>query len=783
MGTDQILSYFSIGVTVFMAVVLLFGFFLGLLRGWKKSTLRFGIFVGVSVILLLCMPVILNVTTSEIIINGQTLTEYVASLVEQGMPATGELMVGAISASTAIALAALSSIVYLVLFIVVQFITWIIFGICKLFLRKNKNAPKHRFVGGLIGIVQALFVCFVFMIPVAGFTDVMAKVGTTVEAVVTEMYEKDTGGTETSSIVLVDGTINSDDINQDTNQDVVEQDSLQTALNNIKPLKGFKDAYRKSMPGFIYGVGDLDLKTFDYMSVATVDGVKYKFSDEVNTMLSFVDEVVKEFDVAKLLSFNNTEELKAYLKEEVVIKPAEGAEPAVTTTNLDKLVSLMLDKLFNSNLIKSVSVESVNALAQSTEETINALPEADRVALGFGSTISINRLSVSDVNWETEKEKLSDILSDTIFTLFDVVDSQKAEGGETAQATTGISSLPLEKLGAVLDKFKTLDLFKELFNPGLKRLLCVEKLVEDKPVNDNSGEPAPDAEPTPAVKITIAEYVKKMTKESIGGEGFNLKNLGDYSKINFEQLFGTVKTTLEVTEKMSENGGKLGIGDLSAVLNGLNDLTPELKAELNTTLHAVIDEKLGEQQIGDQKIKDLIPADLNIIECAPIIGSVMDVATAVGSISDETVTVNAETIDTLVTSINNISGSYADLTPENKTAIDNLVANAVNAVLPEGAEDFVSEGIVENLAKDADIVECLLTTNFTEDKVDGATIATAVKGSGLVADLLVKNNATEVFEVSTEEEQAVKDALGADYDKYASLFKFVAPTPAPTPAN
>ena len=56
---DNAYMYLSVGLAVFMAVVLLFGFLLGLIRGWKKSVLRFSIFVGISIIVLLCMPAIL----------------------------------------------------------------------------------------------------------------------------------------------------------------------------------------------------------------------------------------------------------------------------------------------------------------------------------------------------------------------------------------------------------------------------------------------------------------------------------------------------------------------------------------------------------------------------------------------------------------------------------------------------------------------------------------------------------------------------------------------------
>jgi len=177
----NVYTYMSIGLAVFMAIVLLFGFLLGLLRGWKKSTLRFFIFVGVSVVVLLCMPLILKVTSESININGMSLQEYIASLIENQMPETAEVMAGAMTMASAMAVAAVGSIVYLVLFIVIQILTWIIYAICKLFLRKNKTAKKRRFIGGLIGLVQGLFVCFVFMIPVAGFTNVVYKVADSAE--------------------------------------------------------------------------------------------------------------------------------------------------------------------------------------------------------------------------------------------------------------------------------------------------------------------------------------------------------------------------------------------------------------------------------------------------------------------------------------------------------------------------------------------------------------------------------------------------------------------------
>ncbi len=781
----EIVKTISLALTGFMAAILLFGFLLGLMRGLKKSTLRLCIFVGVSVVVLLFMPLILKVTTSDIVIGGKTLKDYIASLISSGMPETAGALEGPVTMAAALAVAACGSIVFLVLFIGIQIITWIIFGIVKLFLRGwTKKGKKNRLLGGLIGIVQAVFVCFIFMIPVAGFSNVAYKIADAAEVVLNEMKQVEEGSEEgeTPASVIYDkngkqiklvengvisgGENESGDVTTPGGDDLTNPDNgvnIEESLKTVAEVKKVAGAYRKSMPGAIFGIGKLDIATFNYLSQATVDGQKIKFSDEVDAVAGSIRIIAEEFDLPTLLNFKNIEELKTYLNK--VEKDNK--------TNGERLFELLADKLFSSDLVKGLMVDGINALSENTQTRLNNLPEAERVELGYqkDEIISIPKINSSNINWKEEKQTFARIFNKAIVCFLEVYPSLN-NGGE-GETTDTFADLPFEQLGEVIDSFKELKLLENIFDPGLKRLLSVEKFIDGEEI---------DPETNQKVKITISEKILNETKK-IGGEGINLTKIENYKEVSFTSLFKSVGKTMALVSKMQGESFDLGVGDVSDILTSLNELPEELKTQLNDTLKGAINDK---PLFGDKTLEEICGTEnwnnLNIIECAPVVAPLIDVATVLTTDNTTSGKLDAEQITTVVDSIKNVSTNYEALSEENKTAINNMVTNTINEIVGEGT--VTTENAIENLAQESAIIENVLNAKFSEKPVvlNTQQVVDSIESSTIVADLLITNNVTDIFETEATKEEVktmfadkFPEADDATLDKYANLFKYKAP--------
>ncbi len=782
---ENISTYTSMGFTIFMAVVLLFGFLLGIIRGWKKSTLRFGIFVGVSVVVLLFMPLILKVSIENITINGQSLQQYAASLIESNFPETAKVVAGAITGASALALAAIGSIVFLGLFILIQILTWIIFGICKLFLRKNKTAKKHRFIGGLIGLVQGLFVCFVFMIPIAGFTDIAYNVADAVEVVITEMQETEepgaTPGEETgdptvqptASLLAEEGGVTdgteggtTDNNTGSTEQQPAKKDYT-NALKTIGEIKKVAKTYRKSMPGAIYGIGKLDVATFNYLSQAKVGNTTVKLSKEVDSLVGAVKTVAGDFDLSIMLDFKNKEQLKTYLNT---------VEENQELKNGERLFKILADVLFDSDVVKAFMVDGINNLSADTETVLNGLTPERKTELSLEAEVKIERISVSKINWTNEKTTFSKIMNNVLVAVLDYMDATDNQSPESS-GTTDIENLPLEKIGEALDGLKEMEILKNIFNPGLKRLISVEKLIKA------TGEQNPDgttSTETTSKDKTISEYVLENTKFTDTSSGINLDEIKDYNEVVFADLMSSIKKAAALKKKMDSGKLEVGVGsDIAEVIADLSSLPPELKTQLND----LVVEAVGDQKVfGDKSLNDLGLKDVDIFECAPIIGSMVDVASTL-NVSDGG-ELKLDDINKVVNSFENIVNVFNELpdgTGEGETnqkqAISNLVANTINTVVggetPLVAADEVTT-VVSDLASDKAMVDVLLKTNFASAEVEKPTtetIVNAVKDSKVVSDMLVGANLKEVFTVPTTDQAKVEEMLAGREDLIA-LFKF-----------
>ena len=185
------MNYLVLAMIVLTILPIIVGFLLGLIRGIKRSVAR-AITIVVCVLLagLLCGVVsnaVMNINTGD-----GTVSDLFSQMLEE---AFGELDFGSILIPFVQAI--IKVYVFLILFYVLQFLTWIIVTpICAAIFRhgekkkeaqKGKKIKKHRLFGSLIGAVQGLAVALVIGMVFSGvfvqFGKVTALAGNIVDSV------------------------------------------------------------------------------------------------------------------------------------------------------------------------------------------------------------------------------------------------------------------------------------------------------------------------------------------------------------------------------------------------------------------------------------------------------------------------------------------------------------------------------------------------------------------------------------------------------------------------
>lgn len=197
-------NYITLAITALTAIPIFFGFLFGIMRGSRHSVLRLCL-VLLCIVLAFALrgAVATIVLNTEITIDGTTTTinTYLTEML-------AEMLEGADLSNLVIPIVqSLAQVfVFLILYLVLRFITWlIIYPICKLFVRYKKDElgkrKKHRIIGGAIGLVQgfvcALCLCLVLTGVLVQANNVMVAVndmqGITDEQAVTYSVEEDPG--------------------------------------------------------------------------------------------------------------------------------------------------------------------------------------------------------------------------------------------------------------------------------------------------------------------------------------------------------------------------------------------------------------------------------------------------------------------------------------------------------------------------------------------------------------------------------------------------------------
>ena len=159
---------FTTSALIGLGVCLLFGLLFGLHRGVKRSVLRIVLLLLCAVGAFFLRDVVINALW-QINMNGQTFEQMLASSIPEEMAGVKDKIVPIINILVGL-------IVYLLLFIVLQFLSWlIVFPICKIFVKKDKSQKVRRLGGMLTGLLAGFLVFYILEMPMLGLTSTLLK--------------------------------------------------------------------------------------------------------------------------------------------------------------------------------------------------------------------------------------------------------------------------------------------------------------------------------------------------------------------------------------------------------------------------------------------------------------------------------------------------------------------------------------------------------------------------------------------------------------------------------
>lgn len=252
-------------VTLAFILVLVIGFFVGFWRGLKRSSVNLVISIIGVIIAFFITPLIanailginINVDGSQTTLQG-ALVEMLKSDpdIKMLMLANENLEVFFSNLPGAI----FNAVIFIVVTCLVEFVFYIIFKVLAMtVLKVNKEENRHKFSGGVVGLVKTFIVMILAFMPLAGLTGVANNL----------MVKQDYG---------IESTIQAEE-----NNSTFIKDKLPQSASNV--IVGLENNLLMKTCG-IFG---LDNAMFDYYGSYKIEDEKIYIRKEIDNVYKFVD--------------------------------------------------------------------------------------------------------------------------------------------------------------------------------------------------------------------------------------------------------------------------------------------------------------------------------------------------------------------------------------------------------------------------------------------------------------------------------------------------------------
>ena len=252
-------------------VPLIVGLLLGMLRGSRRATLRI-LLIILCVVLAFCLKDAVTVGILNAQIDGQTIQQIIASQLPEEYASMTDTVMPIIALIV-------SAVAFLMLFLLLQFVTWVIvYPICKIFVKKARKKKdgtygrKHGLIGGVIGLAQGAVVAFVLCVILNGL---FVNIGNVAEAMSNENGSQNGGNDQ--AIVLAES-----EGGQDTSTQPTDPANMQDML------KMFIEYKQSTTCKFVSKVS-FNNKAFDLVAtLKTEDGRKLTLTGQIDALSGLV---------------------------------------------------------------------------------------------------------------------------------------------------------------------------------------------------------------------------------------------------------------------------------------------------------------------------------------------------------------------------------------------------------------------------------------------------------------------------------------------------------------
>lgn len=447
MDLTSILPYIF---TIFIGFFVVTGFFIGLIRGLKRSIARL-IWLAASVVLLIFtitaitpMFMTMDVSFLNLSVNDQTaatLKDYMALSLSSMMNVPVDKLGGALDLGMAILAMLINSFIFALLFFLLKLLTLIPYAIFNKILFHDRGKKKHHFAGGIVGLVSGLLVALTFLSPVAGYVamydDISAALGDTEYA-----------------------------------EQLAETDEAVNAYKNDVAVKLLNSV----------GIGKYQILIFNSVSKAQYGDTTFRLADEMDDIIKAVPAII---ELSKNADSGETTDFKKYIEPLSTLMDSNLFRAAFV-----ELTPVLCESLNNADFGEDKTAAEVKKLAI---DALTKLPELEKSQLKECLTIFsefATEISKADDVYGCDFAKIGkgidDLIKIGVFSR-EKVNSLVITTVENIVDTVDENNEVYDVLQKVLDKVKAgVNSYEKEFN-AFKKVFEIKEMLDGDFSFENSG--------------------------------------------------------------------------------------------------------------------------------------------------------------------------------------------------------------------------------------------------------------------------------------------------------
>ena len=388
----MLLDYLPIVAAVFSVIVTVICVLLGIKRGVLNSGMRLAFFVAAGVASYFLAKYVAGVAAEAIYLQVLPMLEL-----EIEMPSLEKLTQKAVAGL-------LSPICFIILFFIIDKLTFIIYEPLKSFFSKKHSDPKNlvsRILGGALGVVLAVAIIAVCLMPVCGYANF---VGTTLDSICATSLGEDIPEEVTDTVTQINdlpGMQLTRDLSgwlfHALSEDAVAaRDSVMlviSAADSMSGLLGGNNDKPDQLPPATQIFDNLTVESAELVSDLITDALKSAMPDEA-PVASIVGNVTEKVLVGLASS-----------KESMTTEEYQGEAAAVQsiiskiTESTDTSPADLLEEVLNSTTITDAVISAAEELPTEITDALKSdFGDKHELAAVMNSASTEGNISAEDLN-------------------------------------------------------------------------------------------------------------------------------------------------------------------------------------------------------------------------------------------------------------------------------------------------------------------------------------------------------------------------------------------------